>query len=51
MRSSLRSVTIRGVDGNGLPALSQTANDVPQNVSGDQAAQVAELVTEMIRRS
>lgn len=51
MRSSLRSVTIRGVDANGLPALSQTADDVPQNVSGDQAAQVAELVTEMIRRS
>lgn len=51
MHSSLRSVTIRGVDGNGLPALSQTAADVPQNVSGDQAAQVAELVTEMIRRS
>ncbi|MBM6774444.1 hypothetical protein [Olsenella profusa] len=51
MRSSLRSVTIRGVDANGLAALSQTADDLPENVSGDQAAQVAELVTEMIRRS
>ena len=51
MRSSLRSVTIRGVDENGLPALSHTSEDVPENVSGDQAAQVAEIVTEMIRRS
>ena len=51
MRSSLRSVTIRGVDANGLPALSHTPQDVPENVSGDQAAQVAEIVTEMIRRS
>lgn len=51
MRSSLRSVTIMGVDDNGLPALSHTSEDVPENVSGDQAAQVAALVTEMIRRS
>lgn len=51
MRSSLRSVTIRGVDQNGLPALSHTSEDVPENVSGDQAARVVEIVTEMIRRS
>ena len=51
MRRSLRSVTIRGVDENGLPALSHTADDVPENVSGDQAARVTEIVTEMIRRS
>lgn len=51
MRSSLRSVTIRGVDENGLPALSHTSEDVPENVSGDQAARVTEIVTEMIRRS
>ena len=51
MRSSLRSVTIRGVDQNGLPALSHTSEDVPENVSGDQAARVVEIVTEIIRRS
>ncbi|MDM8270828.1 M28 family peptidase [Thermophilibacter provencensis] len=51
MRSSLRSVTIRGVDENGLPALSHTSEDVPENVSGDQATHVTEIVTEMIRRS
>lgn len=51
MRSSLRSVTVMGLDENGLPALSHTPNDVPDNVSGDQAADVAALVTEMIRRS
>lgn len=51
MRSSLRAVTIMGLDDNGLPALSGTPDDVAENVSGDQAAQVAALVTEMIRRS
>lgn len=51
MRSSMRSVTLMGVDESGLPALSRTTADLPENVSGDQAAQVAEVVTEMIRRS
>ena len=51
MRSSLRSVTIMGLGPNGLPALSRTADDVEDNVNGDKAAQVAALVTEMIRRS
>lgn len=51
MRSSLRAVTIMGLDGNGLPALSRTSEDVIENVNGDQAAKVAEVVTEMIRRS
>lgn len=51
MRSSLRALTIMGVDENGLPALSHTPMDVPENVSGDQTALVAELVTEAIRRS
>lgn len=51
MRSSMRSVTLMGVDESGLPALSRTSADVPENVSGDQSAQVAEVVTEMIRRS
>ena len=40
-----------GLDGNGLPALSRTPDDVIENVSGDQAAKVTEVVTEMIRRS
>ena len=51
MRSSLRAVTLMGLDDNGLPALSRTPEDVIENVSGDQAAQVAAIVTEMIRRS
>ncbi|MDO4429114.1 MAG: hypothetical protein Q4B91_06415 [Atopobiaceae bacterium] len=51
MRSSLRSVTLMGLGPNGLPALSRTADDVEDNVNGDKAAQVASLVTEMIRRS
>lgn len=51
MRSSRRSATIMGVDENGLPALSRTPLDLPENVSARQAADVAEIVTEMIRRS
>ena len=51
MRSSLRSVTLMGLGPNGLPALSRTADDVEDNVNGDKAAQVAALVTEMIRPS
>ena len=51
MRSSLRAVTVMGLDDNGLPALSRTPDDTAENVSGDQAAQVAAFVTEMIRRS
>lgn len=51
MRASLRSVTVMGLNEHGLPALSRTPEDVEDNVSGDQAAQVAALVTEVIRRS
>ncbi len=51
MRTSVRAVTIMGMGDNGLPALSRTEQDGPDNVDGDQAASVAELVTEMIRRS
>ncbi len=51
MRTSVRAVTIMGMGNNGLPALSRTEQDAPENVDGDQAASVAELVTEMIRRS
>jgi hypothetical protein len=51
MRASVRAVTVMGLGDNGLPALSRTEQDVPENVDGDQAASVTELVTEMIRRS
>ena len=51
MSSSMRSVTIMGVGENGLPALSKTADDVAENVSGDQANLVTEIVTEAIRRA
>lgn len=51
MSSSMRSVTIMGVNEAGLPALSHTADDVAENVSGDQAALVTEIVTEAIRRA
>lgn len=51
MRSSMRSVTLMGLGENGLPALSRTARDMPENVSGEQATAVTEIVTEMIRRS
>lgn len=51
MKASMRSVTIMGINELGLPALSRTAEDVPENVSGDQAALVTELVTEAIRRA
>ena len=51
MRTSVRAVTVMGMGDNGLPALSRTEQDAPENVDGDQAASVAELVTEMIRRS
>lgn len=51
MRMSMRSATIMGVNDLGLPALSHTADDVPENVDPGQAALVATLVTELIRRS
>lgn len=51
MRASVRAVTIMGLGENGLPALSHTALDTPESVPTDQANEVAELVTEIIRRS
>ncbi len=51
MLRSMRSATITGLDANGLKALSRTQDDVPENVDPAQAAQVAELVTELIRRA
>lgn len=51
MRMSMRAATIMGVNDFGLPALSRTADDVAENVDPAQAALVATLVTELIRRS
>lgn len=51
MRAHVRSVTITGVDPSGMKALSGTPADVIERVNPAQAAQVATLVTEMIRRS
>ena len=51
MRASMRALTIMGLDESGMPALSRTPMDVSDNVSGDQATLVTEIVTEAIRRS
>ena len=47
----MRAATIMGVNGLGLPALSRTPDDVPENVDPGQIALVANMVTEFIRRS
>ena len=51
MRHSMRAATIMGVNELGLPALSRTPDDVPENVDPGQIALVANMVTEFIRRS
>ena len=51
MRSSMRSVTIMGLNESGMPALSGTPQDLRENVDDDQVASVARIVTELIRRS
>jgi len=51
MKQSVRAITLVGIGDTGMPALSHTAADTLENVDADQAALVAELVTEMIRRS
>lgn len=51
MEQSLRAVTIMGLDDKGMPALSHTAEDVPENVNANQVVSVAQLVAELIRRS
>ncbi|MDO5106853.1 MAG: M28 family peptidase, partial [Coriobacteriaceae bacterium] len=51
MRGSMRAATIMGVNEFGLPALSRTPDDVPENVDLGQASLVASLVTELIRRA
>lgn len=51
MRSSMRSVTLAGVDENGIPALSHTADDVIEEVDPRQIKSVSALICELIRRS
>ena len=51
MRSSMRAATIMGVNEMGLPALSRTPEDAPENIDTDQIALVSSMVTEFIRRS
>ena len=51
MRSSMRAVTITGLDESGLKSLSGSPADVIEHVNPAQTAQVAQMVTEMIRRS
>ena len=51
LRRHIRSVTIMGMDENGLPAFSHTLDDVPENVNGYQVADIVEMVTELIRQS
>lgn len=51
MRSRVRAVTIMGRDGNGLPALSHTPEDVPENVDDRQVASIVRVIAEAIRRS
>ncbi len=51
MQNSVRATTLMGVDPGGVPALSATSEDVPQNVNPAQVVDVTDLVAELIRRS
>ena len=51
MQHSMRAVTLMGLDEDGQPALSHTADDQPEGVNDAQVVDVAELVAEFIRRS
>jgi len=50
MRKSVRALTIMGVE-NGVAALSHTAEDTAEEVNPAQVADVAAMVTELIRRA
>ena len=50
MDRSLRALTIAGVEGTGF-ACSHTVDDVPHNVVAKNVDRVADVVTEVIRRS
>lgn len=51
MMLSMRGVTMMGTDESGMRALSNTPDDVAENVVPEQAVAAAEIVTELIRRS
>lgn len=51
MRKSVRGLTIMGTDPSGLKSLSQSDQDILENLDTEQVALVNDLVTEMIRRS
>lgn len=51
MCSSVRSLTLMGLDANGLPAFRGTNEDVAENIDDKQVKQVAQLVSEVIRRA
>ena len=51
MQNSVRSVTLMGLNEDGLPALSRTAADDRENINAGKCADAAALVTELIRRS
>ena len=51
MHASMRAATLMGLSRDGVPELSHTVDDVPENVDSEQVTSVTELVLEAIRRS
>ena len=51
MHASMRAATLMGLSHDGVPELSHTVDDVPENVDAEQVVSVTELVSEIIRRS
>jgi len=51
MRKSVRSVTLTGLNGHGVPDLSRTPDDEVENVRPKQVAGIARLITEFIRQA
>ena len=51
MHASMRAATLMGLSHDGVPELSHTVDDVPENVDAEQVVSVTELVSELIRRA
>lgn len=51
MHASMRAATLMGLSREGVPELSHTVDDVPENVDSEQVVSVTKLVSELIRRS
>ena len=51
MQNSVRATTLMGMSPDGVPALSATSDDVPENVNPSQVVAVSDLIAELIRRS